>query len=197
MQQINLYQDRFKKQKQSLTAVTLFLMLALVVVVLATVQILANLDLEPLQNEQARLALEVEDLTKQVAVAEQQAKPQPEDKLLKKEVEQLVTRLQHNQRLLQALTEGAMSNTRGFSEYFEAIANRHVNGTWITNMHIGSGGYQFAFAGKSVTPELVPLYLENLSDEQVFDNFSFNVLELERREKGSSVIDFNISTGSG
>ena len=197
MQQINLYQDRFKKEKQFLSAVALVFMLALAMVVLATVHTLGNLELEPLQNEQARLALQIDDLTKKVAVAEQEARPQPEDKLLKKEVEQLVIRLQHNQRLLRALTEGAMSNTRGFSEYFEAIANRHVNGTWITNMQIASGGFKFAFAGKSVTPELVPRYLQNLSDEQVFENFSFNILEIERREKESPVVDFNISTGNG
>ncbi len=143
------------------------------------------------------MSLQMEDLTARVAVAEQAARPRPADKQLASEVEGLVRRLQHNQRLLQALTEGAMSNTRGFSGYFEAVANRHVNGTWITRLQIAGGGQQFGFSGKSVQPELVPAYLENLADDQVFDDFSFNVLEIERNEKDVPVIDFNISTGNG
>ena len=197
MQQINLYQDQFKVHKKPLTSGTLFLFLGITVVALVLVQVLSYTELTPLEEEQQRLATEIEQLTRDVAVAEQAAKPKPVDKLLQKEVEQLVTRLQHNQRLLRALTEGAMSNTRGFSQYFEAIANRHVDGTWITGLKIGGGGVQFTFAGKSVAPELVPVYLENLSDEEVFNNFSFNVLEMERTKKEPALIDFNVSTGNG
>ncbi|MCG8324643.1 MAG: PilN domain-containing protein [Thiotrichales bacterium] len=197
MQQINLYQDQFRKQKKLLSAGMLFLLPGLAVVALATIQTVNNQSRESLQQEQQRLAAEIEGLTTKVAIAEQAAKPKPVDKLLEKEVQGLVSRLQHNQRLLKALTEGAMSNTEGFSQYFEAIANRHVDGTWITGMQIGQGGIQFAFSGKSITPDLVPVYLENLSDEDVFNNFSFNVLEIERDKEDSAVIDFNVATGNG
>lgn len=197
MQQINLYQQQFRKKKKSLTASSILTLLALFVVAMVVLQIKNVNELKPLQAKQAELDTKIQELTTQVAVAEQAAKPKPVDKLLEKEVGQLVSRLQHNEKLLKALTEGAMSNTTGFSEYFEAIANRHVDGTWITNMQIGNGGFRFSFSGKSLTPELVPVYLENLSDEQVFDNFSFNVLEMERTDQEAGIIDFNISTGSG
>ena len=197
MQQINLYQEQFKKRKTPLSSVTLLTLLTLVAAGLVIIHYINYLDFSSLQDEQARVVAEFDDFTRKVAVAEEAAKPKPVDKLLEKEVEQLVVRLQRNQRLLRALTEGAMSNTRGFSEYFEALANRHVNGTWITRMQIGNGGLSFAFSGKSMTPELVPRYLQNLGNEEVFNNFSFNILEIERKDADKPVIDFNIATGKG
>jgi MSHA biogenesis protein MshI len=197
MQQINLYQEQFKKRKTPLSAVTLLTLLILVPAGLAIIHYINYLDFASLQDEQMQVSAEFNELTGKVATAEEAAKPKPVDKLLEKEVEQLVVRLQRNQRLLRALTEGAMSNTRGFSEYFEALANRHVNGTWITRMQIGNGGLSFAFSGKSMIPELVPRYLQNLGDEEIFNNFSFNILEIERKDTDKPVIDFNIATGKG
>ena len=195
MQQINLYQDQFKQKKKPLSAIHMLLVILVLVLGLTLFQFIHSRGLVPLQEQNQEMANQLQDLQGKITQMEQQVGAITTDKLLENEVRKLTLHLRHNQRLLQALTEGSMSNTKGFSDYFNAIANRHVDGTWLTDIEIGNAGHYLGFAGKSVVPALVPVYIQNLSDEAVFDNFSFNVLEMERLEEEPKLIKFNIATG--
>ncbi len=197
MQQINLYQDQFRQKRQPLSSVAILLILLLSCVALTALQYVNKMGVPPLRAELDGLNQEQADLVAKIAVAERAAKPKPVDKILLKKVQQLDSRLQFSKKLLAALTDTAKTNTRGFSLYFDAIANQHITGTWITNISISNGGHQFGFSGKAITPELIPDYIQNLSDADAFNNYSFNIFEMKRSEKEPAVIDFNVATGKG
>ena len=196
IQQINLYQPMFRRQKKLFSAVTMLQILAFFVVILAGVYGYMASGLQPFRTELQKTDAEFEKLTKQIEVYRASFPEEAKGKLLETEIARLTKELDERRKLKQALETGTFGNVQGFSGLFEALAKGHVDGAWLTGIRIGNGGRQISLSGKAVDPELVPAYIRRLSETAVFQKRAFNVLELVRsEEKGEAgLITFNIAT---
>lgn len=196
MQQINLYQPMFRQQKKIFSAVTMLQIIAIFVVVLTAIYAYSSSRLRPFQAELANQNNEFNRLTKQVEIYRNKFPARERSKVLADEIARLSRELEHRRKIQAVLESGSFGNTRGFSDYFEALARGYTNGAWLTTISIANGGSEVTLAGKTVNPELVPVYIKKLSDSQVFKKKSFNELDLSRSDKDPHLIDFRISTGS-
>jgi hypothetical protein len=195
MQQINLYQPMFRQQKKVFSAMTMLQISGFFIVVLGAAYGYNAHSLNPFRTELARTSAEFDRLAQRIESVRAAAPGQAEVKLLQREVERLSRELENGRRLKQALASGSLGNTAGFSSYFEALARGHVDGAWLTGIGIARGGGQLSLSGKTIDPELVPLYLRRLGEAPVFRNRGFNMLELARSEEDGQLVTFNIGTG--
>lgn len=195
MQQINLYQPMFRQQKRIFSAMTMLQISGFFLVVLAAAYGYNVHSLNPFRVELARTTAEFDRLAARIEQVRAAAPGQAEVKLVEREIARLSQELESGRRLKQALATGSFGNTQGFSSYFEALARGHVDGAWLTDIAIAQGGGKLDFSGKTIDPELVPLYLRRLSEAPVFRKRGFNVLELARSEQEKQLLTFNIGTG--
>jgi len=195
MQQINLYQPMFRQQKKIFSAVTMLQICGFFIVVLCAAYGYNVHSLSPFRMELDRTTAEFDRITQRIEAVRAAAPGQTEVKMMEREIARLSREVEDGRRLKEALATGSFGNTAGFSGYFEALARGHVDGAWLTGISIGQGGGQLSFTGKTIDPELVPLYLRRLGEAPVFRQRGFNVMVLARSEKENQLVTFNIGTG--
>lgn len=196
-QQINLYQPIFRKRKEFFSAIA---MLQLTIAALLLFGGFSGYSLHQLQQLEEQLATSKNNVTKmQVVVAELETERMPKtaSKLLQSEVKRVSDELARRTRIVELLSKGTFANTSGFSSHFEALARQHVNGAWLTKITIEMGGAFINLQGVTHAPELVPIYLQRLLQEEVFADTSFNRMELNRSPENADEILFTVSTDSG
>ena len=64
----------------------------------------------------------------------------------------------------------------------------------MTGVKVGSGGRAVGLTGKTLLPELVPAYLERLSQEASFRGKAFSALDLSAVSDGLGEIAFAVHT---
>ena len=125
---------------------------------------------------------------------ESQATGATRSKLLENEIAILSNELSKRQQVQDLLSSHALGNTEGLSGYLEAFARQHVQGNWLTKITIANGGKSLGIAGKTLSSELVPVYMDKLAGEALLNGISFNIMELIRPAGPSNQLDFYIST---
>ena len=87
-----------------------------------------------------------------------------------------------------------------FSEYLDALARRHQQGMWLTDIEILGGGEQLRLGGSALNPKTVPDFLRALSAELAYAGRTFSSLLVNREKDDAWKVDFVLSTtrdGSG
>ena len=194
-QQINLYQTMFRKQKVIFSAMTMLQVSVLFLLLFSAIYAYQLLALKPYETQLGATEKDLLQLQQQVSQLESSIKKRG-SKLLENEIAKLSRQLEQKQRIAQILASRSFGNAAGFSAYLESFARGHVEGTWLTNVNIKAGGSLLGLQGKTLSSELVPIYLQKLSEEERLQGSSFNVMEIARvvSEEGDAEINFLIST---
>ena len=204
-QQINLFSPVFlKKQIKNFSTVTMLQALGLIV---AGAVVLYGY-----------LVYQYNALTAQAAVAEQKlaserdrlAKftseytPQQKNAQLETEIKNAAAQLKARMEMVETLKHGAtIGSTEGYSEYMRAFARQWVNGLWLTGFDIASAGTELSIVGRTLRPELVPLYVQRLSGEPVMKGRQFSFLQMSLPGQAKSAanpggdlryLDFNLQS---
>jgi hypothetical protein len=195
-QQINLYQPMFRKQKVVFSAVAMLQTSLFFVVVFASLYAYQSIKLKPYQQQLVNIDKELINLNNQVTALEKAQASKSKNKLLENEIAKLTKQMGQKERIAEILGSRSFGNTGGFSTYLASFARGHVEGTWLTDVNIKAGGSLLGLKGKTLSSELVPIYLQKLAEEKQLQGSSFNVMELARVEskKGDAEINFSLST---
>ena len=194
-QQVNLFQPMFRRQEKKFSAKKLLGLLGGAALLFAAVYGYVRWDVYTLENQLADLKKQhqlelkrVEELSKQYPLKRRSAS-------IEKQLTRLRNERQAKQNLI-ALLQGrsTLGNDTGFSSHMEGLARQHVSGMWVTAFAINDGGEQIGIQGSSLRPELVPQFLQNLSDENSFNGAVFRVFKMQRDEKKRAAINFELST---
>ncbi len=194
-QNINLYQPELREEKVVFSAASMLLFTGLFIVLFSAIYAYELFQIAPYEKQITSLDNELLLLQQQVTTLESgQAKGK--SKLLENEIKRITAEIAKRESILDTLTSRSFGNDSGFSDYLESFARGHVEGTWLTQVKIKAGGSLLGLTGKTLSSELVPVYIQNLSNETVLKGAAFNVLEIARVEgkEGDSEINFLIST---
>lgn len=194
MQQINLYQPIFRKQKKVFSSVAMLQVVGVVLLLLVAIYAYSWWQLQPFEQEIARATSEREKLTQQIATMQTKVAANKKSQLLEDELKRVSRELANKRKVINAISSGQFGNRSGFSTIWEGLARQHVSGLWLTHIRIKNGGRNLLLSGKTLSAELVPIYIQKLSTEAAFSGMSFNVLEMARDEENPAVIRFNLGT---
>ncbi|MEM6998855.1 MAG: PilN domain-containing protein [Pseudomonadota bacterium] len=195
-QQINLYQPMFRKQVVQFSAMTMLQITVLFLVLFSGIYAYQFYQLKPYQAQLENIDKELTQLSQQVTVVENQFKKKDKNKLLESEIKKLESQLAQKEKISNVLGKRFFGNAQGFSGYLEAFARQHVEGTWLTTINLQAGGSLLNINGKTLSSELVPGYIQKLSNEERLKGTTFNMMEIARvmTEEGDSEINFQIRT---
>lgn len=177
-QNINLFSPAFRKPRQLLT--------------LAVVAQLLGITLAALFSYNYYLQQQVNGLAAELAAAEKLLRTQGDfvDKLkaksvphvseaqLDSEITQLEAELRLAEESIAAMKGGAFGSQRGFAEYLRAFSRQAIGGLWLTGFSIGSG--ELEIRGRTLSPDLLPSFIQRLNREKVFAGHPIARLEMIR-----------------
>jgi Fimbrial assembly protein (PilN) len=177
-QNINLFSPAFRKPRQLLT--------------LALVVQLMGITLAALSGYSYYLQQQVNGLTTELAATEKllrtqgdfvdklKAKPVPHvtEAQLDSEITQLESELKLAEESIAAMKGGVFGSQRGFAEYLRAFSRQAIGGLWLTGFSIGSG--ELEIRGRTLSPDLLPSFIQRLNKEQVLAGHQIARLEMIR-----------------
>ncbi len=193
-QQINLYQSVFRKQKKPFAAGTMLGLTLFFVLVFASIYGYSLQKLEKVEASVSSIDASTKKLSAQIDSMIKKFPTKAKSKLLTLEIARLNRELAQRQQIKNALSKHSLENKRVFSALLESLARKHVEGTWLTRVSIDDGGDSLGFEGKTFSSDLVPFYIQQLSEEKSFTGLSFNVLELNRSETDPLNLNFFVRT---
>jgi hypothetical protein len=183
MQQINLYQPIFRKEKKIISAQALFEVAAISLVILFAFHML---DLHRVSQIKASIDAQNLNLSKQQVSLEKLKNTLPlqeDDKLIQQRINRLEKILTQKRKLVAALSDsGVFGSRQGFSNLLKGFARQHIDDVWLENIEIDQGGKYMKLQGKAVSPPSVPTYIRSLSDDPVFKGREFEVFNLARQQ---------------
>ena len=182
VQQVNLFQSQFHPGKERLTLTHCLVALFVVVIAFAGLSWLKIDQLKEIEQQISNLDGQHQTMMAQLSKLAMTSNTNKKTAVKESEIADKEEELKARRELLGTLTGGKYGSTEGFSEFMLALSRQHVKGAWITGLSVQQGGEQLAIAGSSLTPELAPIYLQNLSNEKVFAGKTFDVMDLNRQE---------------
>lgn len=177
-QNINLFSPALRKPRQLLT--------------LAVVAQLLGITLAALFSYNYYLQQQVNGLTAELAAVEKLLRAQGDfvDKLkaksvphvseaeLDSEITQLEAELKLAEESIAAMKGGAFGSQRGFAEHLRAFSRQAIGGLWLTGFSIGSG--ELEIRGRTLSPDLLPSFIQRLNREKVLAGHPIARLEMTR-----------------
>lgn len=194
MQQVNLYQARFRKQQPVFLASALVRALTVVFGGLLLISAYGLWSTMALEARLSDLHWQHDASLHQLATIERELEIQAPDPLLMKEVERLRS-LESGKRLeLRQLGEQRIGSTEGFVDYLEGLARQRPPKLWFTHIHLRHGGAEVELKGNSYDANEVPQFLQNLATEPAYSGMLFKQFVLLGEEKDRGKVSFSIQT---
>ncbi len=183
VQRVNLYQPRFHPKKEIMTLGHSLIILAVVVAIFAALSWMKLQQLKLTEEQIASLEQRHQTMMARLTSIAAAANQRKQEAVTEEAIRDKEKELKARRELLGSLTGGKFGNREGFSGYLAGLARQHVHDTWITGLSVEQGGERLTIAGSTLKPELAPVYLQKLSNEEAFRGKTFSVLELSRQEK--------------
>ena len=195
MQQVNLYQDVFKKQRLPIAADIILIATASLIVILVASYTYSLWHLTSIRDESVQLELQNKQLAEKMAALSKQPPKFIKDPILSEKLAALQLDVANTQLLTQNLQQRSRSRSTGFAEHLEGLSRQYRDGLWLTGIQIENGGAEINLAGSTRNPRLVAQFIKRLGSEPVFKGKHFNALELARQTERDSLVDFSLRTG--
>jgi hypothetical protein len=106
--------------------------------------------------------------------------PRQKSAALEAEVAEAEAQLASLRKVSAVLDSGELGNTRGYSEYFKALARQNVDGLWLTGVSVAAGGNDIGVRGRALDPALLPGYLGRLTREDTLRGKAFGSLQISQ-----------------
>lgn len=195
-QQINLYQPRFRKQEKVFSASSMLVVLVAAIIVMIGVYGYAKWNVVALADEKRNLQKQqvneiarLDDLSAKYPIKRK-------SRVIEQQLKDLQAERKAKQYLVNTLSSRSIGNTNGFSSYFAGIARKHIKGMWIKRLELEKGGDVIGIYGSTLKPELVPRFLQKLSEEDSFSGSQFQIFNMQVDKDNKAAINFSLRTTS-
>jgi hypothetical protein len=197
-QQINLYQPLFRRQEKLFSAKKLLGLFVGAALFFTAIYAYARWNVYALETQLVEMNKQYDRELKRIDELSRQFPVKQKNIVMEQQLTALRLERDAKQTLIGLLRgKSAFGNVEGFSGHMEGIARQRLDGMWVTGFNLGSGGESIDIHGSSLSPELVPQFLQKLSAEPSFTGAEFRVFKMQRDEKNRAAIDFVLQTEQG
>ncbi|WP_229007951.1 PilN domain-containing protein [Methylophilus sp. Leaf408] len=180
-QQINLFESGLVKSKDWFTlsfVAAIYILAAIVMVYFYTgiesenAQLLAQRNQTVTQHESMQKKVE-EFAKKTVPVDNSQ---------LEAELKNLNSRFEMQSQMLAIFQQSISENAYHLIDYMRGLASQQLSGVWLTGFKIEPAAQHVSLSGQALQTEEIPLYLDLLSAQKVFEGTQFSGLQFKQVE---------------
>lgn len=181
-QQINLFNPIFLQQKKIFSARTMAQALAVLLLGLGALQVYGSRQVGALEREAAAGAAQLAAREVRLATVTTEFVPRGKSPAVEAELADAERQLASLRQVSGVLQRGELGNTRGYAEYFRALARQHQDGLWLTGVSISGAGNAIGVRGRALDPQRVPAYLNRLTVEPSMQGKDFSGLRIGKAE---------------
>ena len=177
-QQINLFNPIFLQQKKIFSTRTMAQALGVLVLGVVAMGLYGSARVSALQKQADAGAVQLQARQARLLAVNAEFPPRQKDPSLVEAVQEAERQLATLREVSGVLQGGELGNTRGYAEYFRALARQHVDGLWLTGLTITGAGTDIGVRGRALDPESVPGFLTRLTREPVMQGKGFGSLQI-------------------
>lgn len=115
------------------------------------------------------------------------------DPVLEAQLNEALRELDLRETILGLVSGPGAGDTGGFSAQMSSLARQQADGVWLTRVRISAPGGRTTLEGRALSPEAVPLYLQQLSGEAALAGQGFDVFEILRPEDTAKPVHFSLN----
>ena len=193
-QHINLYQPMFRRQRHLFGAVTLLKTLCVLAVALAALYAFAFMEVRGLERELAQLESREQAYSEQLQRVTTNQGPTDLGGV-DAELKVLNDALVEREKLVEILAAQQFGKTIGFSSKLRALAEKTVRGVRLTRV-AATGSNGLFLRGESLHEDLIPDYLQGLSEASELDGLTFHRLTISQHEEKPEMVTFEVASRS-
>lgn len=177
-QQINLYVEETRRISGKLSAQNMLQIVAATAVLLFCVYGYLQYAVNDLGSQLDEAGRSLATGQKQLDMMATDYSRQRAGLTLEQEQKQLEAELLAQREIINALKNGVIGNTGGYSGYMSAFARQMVQGMQLTGFTIEGNAAQMSLRGATLAPDLVPAYIIRLNREDVMRGKTFASLQM-------------------
>lgn len=178
-QQINLFNPIFRQQKKYLSAVTMAQALSLILIGALALSGYLAYRVTLLKSQARAASTQLSTAQTDLEKVNREFAPRQKSRTLEFDIQKKELDLQALQKISDFLQTGELGNTAGYAAYLRAFSRQIVDGVWLTDIAIQGAGTEIGLRGRTLNPELVPVYIQRLKNEQIMQGKSFARLEMQ------------------
>lgn len=194
IQQINLYQPIFRKERKVFSSQTVIQVAVIFIGALLLIYIYSLWQTTLLSRQLGALQKQEKEGTARLTQLEQSMPKGTADPSLVAALKQAETERDLKQQALNLVSTRSLGSTTGFDAQLEGLARQDVRGLWLTDIYFSHGGEQFTLEGDTQEGKFVPTYLARLSGEAAFKGMQFRTLSIEQPKDHGRALMFKVST---
>ncbi len=192
VQQINLYQDRFREKKLWVSAAQVAATLLIVIAAVVIWSFLLYLEVDQAEQRNRVLRADRDRMTAELVAVNAELAELLEDKRLDQKIENTSRQISARKKVLNFIDANRFGSGEGFSNYLVALSNLHVDNIWLNQIRLTENFVQIK--GSALNATEVPDYFDGFSNEQIFQGNRFDLFQLSRAKDSDWKVDFEIAT---
>jgi len=192
VQQINLYQDRFREKLLWISAVQVAAALLVVIAAGAIWSFLLHTDFEQARRSNLAIEADRDRMKAELVVANADLSKLIEDHRLDREIETTARRISARKKVLNFVDGNRFGSGEGFSDYLVALSHLQVDDIWLKQIRFAEDFLQIK--GSALNAAEVPSYFDRFGDEDIFQGNRFDLFQLSRASDSDWKVDFEIAT---
>lgn len=192
IQQINLYQDRFRPKILWISTVQVAAALLVVIAAGAIWSFLLHNEFEQARRTNQEVKVERDRVTAELAVANANLTKRLEDHRLDREIETTARQISARKKVLNFVEANRFGSGEGFSDYLAALSRLHADDVWLKQIRFAENFMQIK--GSALNAAEVPGYFDRFGEEEIFQGSRFDLFQLSRSSESDWKVDFEIAT---
>ena len=192
VQQINLYQDRFRQKRVILSAIDMLVILAVAVALLLLSSYWYQLQLTDARQQQQSLTSQKQQVTASLDQTRKVLAERLADDSIEIQVNKVSREITIRKRLIDMVANNQFGSGQGFSSNLSELSRFRVNDVWLNE--ISMSDRDIKISGSALKAENVPEYFDQFQQRALFSGHVFEIFELNRDDKRDWKVDFLISS---
>lgn len=180
-QQVNLFESGLVKSKDWFTLTLVGAVYALAALAMVYFYIGIESDNAQLLVQRNQTVAQYEAMQKKVDEFAKKATPVDNSKL-EAELKKLNTRFEMQSQILAIFQQSISEQAYHLIDYMRALTGQQQPGLWLTGFRIEPSAQHVSLSGQALQTEDIPLYLDLLSAQPVFEGTQFSGLQFKQVE---------------
>lgn len=178
--QVNLFNPAFEHTRKTFAAAPMAAALALLLAGAIGFAVYAGARVDAMQREADAATRLLAKKQARLAAVSSEFAPRQKNAALETGLAEAEAQLATLQRISGVLQRGELGDTRGYAEYFKALARQNVDGLWLTAVSVGAAGTEVGVRGRALEPSLLPGYLGRLTREPALQGKAFGSMQISQ-----------------
>lgn len=192
VQEINLYQERFKEKTLLLSAAHMVIISGIAVLLLVLSSYWYSSDFSQAETQHQNYLQQKQQSTQQLETLRKKLESLLADSRIDRQLTKISRDISVRKRMVDFVAKNQFGSGEGFSENLGVLSEFKIDDVWLNEISIADD--YIKLSGSALHAEDVPEYFNQFQNRELFNGRVFDVFELDRAQDRDWKVDFIIAS---